>query len=300
MRYRLPPLNALKAFEAAARLQSFSRAAEELCVTQGAVSRHIKILEESLDTKLFRRSHRQVRLTDEGFAYSKSVREAFEIIETHTNSINPHYADEILRIKALPTFAMRWLVPRLSDFSKQSPDYKVSIHTSHKFADFDYGDLDGSIEFGNGRWKDTPSDLLFPAMLTPVCSPRLADGAPPPGSIEELRNYVLLHSQQRPDLWNQWLSSVGASNISTKGVARLEDSGLVYQAALDGLGIAIAEVAYVTEDVRVGRLVRPFDFTLIRDEAYYFVYPPGKMRVKKLAAFRNWITSRAEETRRLT
>ncbi len=113
MRYRLPPLNSLKAFEAAARLQSFSRAAEELCVTQGAISRHIKILEQSLDTKLFRRFHRQVSPTEEGLAYSRSVREAFEIVAAHTSNLNPQYSDEILRIKALPTFAMRWLIPRL-------------------------------------------------------------------------------------------------------------------------------------------------------------------------------------------
>jgi LysR family glycine cleavage system transcriptional activator len=299
MRYRLPPLNALKAFEAAARLQSFSRAAEELCVTQGAVSRQIKILEESLETKLFRRFHRQVLLTDEGLAYSRSVREAFEIIDAQSANLNPHRGDQILRIKSLPTFAMRWLIPRLSDFSKRNPDYKVSIHTSHKFADFDYDDLDGSIEYGTGEWKGVLSDLLFPTMLTPVCSPRLADGALPPTRLEELSNYVLLHSQQRPELWNQWLTGLGASNVPTKDVARLEDSGLVYQAAIDGLGLAIAEVGYVKEDVRMGRLVRPFDFVLVGEQSYYFVYPPGKIRLKKLAAFRKWIMSRAEETRSL-
>lgn len=297
MRYRLPPLNALKAFEAAARLQSFSRAAEELCVTQGAVSRHIKILEESLDTKLFRRFHRQVVLTDEGLAYSRSVREAFEIIGEHTASLNPGYSDEILRIKALPTFAMRWLIPRLSDFSRQNPDCKVSIHTSHKFADFDFDDLDGSIEFGNGEWKGVPAHMLFPTMLTPVCSPRLADGRPPPRTVAELPDYVLLHSQQRPELWNDWLTGVGASNVSTKNVARLEDSGLVYQAAIDGLGIAIAEVSYIKEEVRMGRLVRPFDFVLVGGQSYYFVYPPGHVHQKKLLAFRDWITSRAQEMR---
>ncbi|NGO53741.1 transcriptional regulator GcvA [Allomesorhizobium camelthorni] len=299
MSYRLPPLNALKAFEAAARLGSFSRAADELCVTQGAISRHIKILEESLETKLFRRVHRQVHLTEEGLAYSRSVREAFAIIETETANLNPHYADRIIRIKALPTFAMRWLIPRLSDFTRQYPEYEVSIQTSHKFADFEYDDLDGSIEFGTGNWKDVASDLLFPTMLTPVCSPRLADGAGPPQSLEQLPRYVLLHSKQRPDLWNQWLTSVGATNVPTKDVARLEDSGLVYQAAIDGLGLAIAEFGYVKEDIRLGRLVKPFDYILVGNQGYYFVCLPRKLRLKKVAAFRKWIMSRAEETRSL-
>lgn len=299
MRYRFPSLNALKAFEAAARLKSFSRAADELCVTQGAISRHIKILEESLETRLFRRVHRQVHLTEEGFAYGRAVREAFDIIEAQTANLNPHFADQIVRIKGLPTFAMRWLIPRLSDFSKQYPEYEVSIHTSHKFVEFEYADLDGSIEFGTGDWKDVQCDLLFPTMLTPVCSPRFADGTGPPKSLEQLNDCVLLHSQQRPELWNQWLTAVGASNVSTKNVARLEDSGLVYQAAIDGLGVAVAEVSYVKEDVKMGRLVRPFDFVLVGDQSYYFVYQPGRLRLRKAAAFRKWIMSRAEETRSL-
>jgi LysR family glycine cleavage system transcriptional activator len=294
MRYHLPPLNALRAFEAAARLQSFSLAAAELRVTQGAISRHIKILEETLDTKLFRRSHRQVTLTEDGRALRKTVREAFELIEEQTNLINPHYADQILRVKSLPTFALRWLIPRLSRFSEKHSEVKVSIHTSHRFADFDSGDVDVSIEWGRGGWKGSQAELLFPTMLVPVCSPKLANGAGPPRSIADLAKYVLLHSEQRPNLWNQWLSAAGAPSIITHDVARFEDSGLVYQAALDGLGVAIAEAAYVRNDFTNGRLVQPFPHVEVCEEGYYFVYPANKLRLRKVSTFRNWITGQAK------
>jgi len=296
----MPPLNALRAFDAAARHCSFSRAAEELCVTQGAVSRHIRILEEHLDTRLFLRTHRQVQLTREGQAYSQSIRKAFEIIEQESGSLNPELNDNILRIKSFPTFAMRWLVPRLSNFTLQTPEYSVSIHTNHKFADFETNDIDASIEFGLGNWRGLSCDLLFPTMLTPVCSPRLANGGGPPRSIQDLSNYVLLHSNHRPGLWNAWLASVGESRLPTKEVARMEDSGLTYQAASDGMGIAIGEIGYIGEDIRLGRLVVPFDHVLIGDESYYLVYHPRKISVPKFAAFRKWILGQAEATRALT
>jgi LysR family glycine cleavage system transcriptional activator len=299
MRYRMPPLNAIRAFEAAARLGSFSKAAEELCVTQGAISRHIKILEDRVNTQLFQRRHRQVQLTSGGLAYSQSIRKAFDIIQEETNNLNPDLNDKMLRIKSFPTFAIRWLVPRLSNFTLQKPEYGVSIYTQHSFADFESSEIDGSIEFGSGNWRGLASDRLFPTMLTPVCSPRLANGTAPPKSVKDLSKYVLLHSKHRPELWNLWLSAIGETGIPTRDVVLMEDSGLTYQAAADGIGIALGELGYIGDDIRTGRLVTPFDFVLTGPESYYLVYPPRSLSVPKFASFRKWILAQAETTRTL-
>jgi LysR family transcriptional regulator, glycine cleavage system transcriptional activator len=298
VRYRLPPLNALRVFEAAARHLSFTRAGAELCVSQGAVSRHITILEANLGTKLFDRLHREVRLTEAGARYLDSVRRAFEIIDGETRRISPRDDDQTLRIKLLPTFAMRWLIPRLAAFAALHPEITVLITTSHRLADFDRGDLDASVEYGLGSWKGLAADPLFSVALVPVCSPRLADGSPPPARPEDLPRYVLLHSMQRPVLWAQWLQSAGVPGIATEGGARFQNSGLVYQAATDGMGIAITEAAYVRDDLEAGRLVAPFRHVAYQAEGYHLVYPPGKSRLRSFAAFRRWMLEQAQDTRR--
>ncbi len=298
MRYRLPPLNALRVFEAAARHLSFTRAGDELCVSQGAISRHITILESHLGTKLFDRLHREVRLTEAGLRYLESVQRAFEIIDGETRRISPRNEDQSLRVKLLPTFAMRWLIPRLAAFTALHPQITVLINTSHKLADFDRGDLDASVEYGLGAWKGLAADPLFSVALVPVCSPKLADGSPPPSRPEDLSRYVLLHSMQRPELWAQWLQASGVSGIATDVGARFQNSGLVYQAAMDGMGVAITEAAYVRDDVEAGRLVAPFRHVVYQAEGYYLVYPPGKLRLERFAAFRSWILEQAQETKR--
>ncbi len=299
MRYRLPSLNALRVFEAAARHLSFTRAGEELCLSQGAVSRHISILEDGLGTKLFDRLHREVRLTEAGDRYLASVQRAFEIIDAETRRISPAKDDQTLRIKLLPTFAMRWLVPRLANFAALHPETTVLINTSHRLADFDRGDLDASVEYGLGAWPKVDADLLFSVALVPVCSPRLADGSPPPTRPEDLARYVLLHSMHRPGLWDQWLQAAGVKGIPTGQGARFQNSGLVYQAAADGMGVAITEAAYVRDDLDAGRLVKPFRFVAHQPEGYYLVYPHGKLRLDRFAAFRRWILEQAQATRRM-
>lgn len=298
MRYRLPPLNALRVFEAAARHLSFTRAGVELCVSQGAVSRQITILEANLGAKLFDRLHREVRLTEAGARYLESVQRAFEIIDGETRRISPRDDDQALRIKLLPTFAMRWLIPRLAAFTALHPEITVLITTSHKLADFDRSDLDASVEYGLGDWKGLAADPLFSVALVPVCSPKLADGSPPPSRPEDLSRYVLLHSMQRPVLWAQWLKSAGVSGIATEEGARFQNSGLVYQAATDGMGVAITEAAYVRDDLEAGRLVAPFRHIAYQAEGYHLVYPPRKLRLQRFAAFRRWILEQAQETRR--
>jgi LysR family glycine cleavage system transcriptional activator len=305
-RYRLPPLNSLRAFEAAARHLSFTHAAEELCVSQGAVSRHIQLLEAALGVVLFERRHRQVVLTPEGEDYRTAISGAFEAIDAATARLRPDPGSDTLRIRVLPTFAMRWLVPRLAHFSAANSGIAVRINTAHdNSSDFDREDIDASVEYGDPpRRIATPRreivvERLFGELLVPVCSPDLANGLVPPRHPRELDRHVLLHSLHRPDFWRQWLERAGVKGIAVESGLRFENSGLCYQAAVDGLGVAIAHVAFVREDLAHGRLVVPFDLPMRNDNGYYVVYPQHKLRQAKLRAFRQFLLREAAETERI-
>lgn len=296
MRYKLPPLNGLRAFEAAARHLSFTRAAEELCVTQGAISRHILILEEILGLQLFLRQHRHIELTPEGARYLTSVRNAFEELHEATQQLASSSAPNTLNIKLLGTFAQRWLMPRLGEFNTQHPDITVRVTVSHYFANYGEQDIDASVEYGAGNWTGLVSERLYGEVIVPVCSPRLASGLPPPRRAEELSRHVFLHSIHRPDFWRQWLTDAGVANVPIEGGLRFENSALVYQAAREGLGIAIAHVAFVEDDLASGRLIIPINRPIANPVGYYLVYPANKLKQKKLAAFRKWILAAAAVT----
>jgi LysR family glycine cleavage system transcriptional activator len=298
-RYRLPPLNALRAFEAAARHLSFTCAAQELCVSQGAISRHIRLLEDSLGVMLFERRHRQVVLTREGEGYRGAIQAAFEGIDAATTSIRPETQSDTLNIRLLPTFAMRWLVPRLAHFRAENPSVAVRINTAHDHGDLNREDIEAAVEYGNPPRHDHVVERLFGEFLVPVCSPTPANGLSPPRDPREIRHHVLLHSLHRPDFWRQWLERAGVRGISVAGGLRFENSGLCYQAAVDGLGIAIAHVAFVREDLVRGRLVIPFHLPMQNETGYYLVYPQRKRRHAKFRAFRDFLLKEAAETERL-
>ena len=298
-RYRLPPLNALRAFEAAARHLSFTHAAEELCVSQGAISRHIQLLEGSLGVMLFERRHRQVVLTAQGEIYRAAIRGAFEAIDEATSRIRPEAQSNTLKIRLLPTFAMRWLVPRLARFSAETPGITVRINTAHDPGDFDRDDMEAAVEYGDASRHGLVVERLFGELLVPVCSPDLANGQPPPRHPRELGHHVLLHSLHRPDFWRQWLERAGVDRVAVDSGLRFENSGLCYQAAVDGLGIAIAHVAFVREDLARGRLVIPFHLPMRNEAGYYLVYPKSKLRQPTLRAFREFILREGTETERL-
>jgi LysR family glycine cleavage system transcriptional activator len=297
MRYRLPPLNAVRAFEAAARHQSFTRAAQELNVSQGAISRQVMILEDNLGKQLFRRLHREVQLTADGDSYFRAVQHALGILDAATAKTSTHGTDNTLNIKSLPTFAMRWLIPRLADFSVHHPSIRVRMTTSHELADFEREDVDAAVGYGHGNWKRLEAELLFNETIVPVCAPRLSGGGRPPRKPQELASFVLLHSMHRPARWRQWLDAVGVTDVRADDGPQFENSGMVCQAALDGLGIAIADLAFVKDDLAAGRLIVPFDFPLYRSIGYYLVYPRAKLRSAELTKFRLWLAEKAREAR---
>jgi LysR family transcriptional regulator, glycine cleavage system transcriptional activator len=285
---RLPPLKALRAFEAAARNGSLTRAARELLVTQGAVSRHVSQLERWLGVTLFVRTRRGAELTQEGTAYFRGIRPAFQEIELHTRRLLKKPDANLLRLKLPPTFAIRWLVPRLARFHAQNRHIDVQITTSHQPVDFEREDVDVAIHSGPAPLTGVTCQRLFGEVLLPVCSPSLFKTYPRPKQPSDLVHHVLLCSMHRPNDWPDWLMAARLSEIDGNSGLKFENSALAYQAAIDELGIVMAQYAFVEDDLRTGRLVEPFSLRVPAGQAYFIAYPyaPPPAKVK---AFEIWI-----------
>jgi LysR family glycine cleavage system transcriptional activator len=293
----LPPLNALRAFEAAGRHLSFKAAATELCVTQGAVSRHVLNLESFLGIDLFVRTHRQVSLTPEGVAYLQEARDALLRISDATTRARSRTDERTLRIKAPPSCSIRWLVPRLGRFHARHPDIAVQVTTSHDPIDFERDQVDVGVHYGeetNAEWR---FERLFREVLIPICSRTLLRRGRKRCAAREIVDHTLLHSLRRPSDWRQWLDAAGLRGISAAQELTFENSTLTYQGAVDGLGVAIAQKALVTEDVASGRLAAPSDIEVRNPLAYYLVYPNRRAKLAKVQAFQSWIAGEVAKTR---
>lgn len=294
---RLPPLNAVRAFEAAARWLSFKQAAEELRVTPGAISRHIANLEDFLGARLFVRRHRQVGLTKAGEKYLSDVRDGLERIARATASIGTRWNDKVLRLKLPPTFAIRWLVPRLGRFHAHHPEISVQVTTSHDPVDFDRDEVDAAVGYGRALGPELAGERLFNEALVPVCHPTLKARLQPP-SPRALADMCLLHSSRRPDDWPRWFVAAGAPGTLVRQPLVFENSSMTYQGAVDGLGVAIAQIAFVADELRLGRLVCPVPIRLKGDAAYLLSYPRERATAATLRAFHRWIAQEASATRR--
>lgn len=296
---RLPPLNALRAFEAAARHLSFKRAAEELCVTQGAVSRHIQKLETDLKAKLFLRRHRQVILTKEGRDYLVAVRDGFGRISLATTTLRTRAGDRMLKMKLPITCAVRWLVPRLGRLHGLHPEISVQITTSHDPVDFDREDIDVAVQYGREVAPGLAGERLFGEILVPICSPKLLARPPALRKPQDLADHVLLHSIRRPNDWRQWLDAAGVSEIEGEHSLIFENSSLTYQGVTEGLGLAIAQLALVADDLAAGHVVQPFKQRVCNAESYFLAFPRERARLRKIADFHAWIAREAEATRKV-
>ncbi|MGB3289839.1 MAG: transcriptional regulator GcvA [Burkholderiaceae bacterium] len=294
---RLPPLNALRAFESAARNASFTRAAQELCVTQGAVSRHVGTLEDWLKIKLFERGHYGVELTAQGAVYFGIVKNALDQIEHGSRQLRQSPDETRLRIKLPPTFAIRWLVPRLARFHALHPGIDVQITTSHQRADFGREDVDVSIHSEAGRPGDSAGTRylrLFGETLLPVCAPGLLQkrsGLSEPG---DLANHVLLCSMNRPADWPTWLKAADVEHIDGNSGLKFENAALAYQAATDQLGVMVAQLAFVNDDLLAGRLVAPFGLRVSTPGAYYLAYRADVSKPARIQIFEDWILAEAD------
>lgn len=295
MSRRLPPLNALRAFEAAARHLSFTKAAEELFVTQAAVSHQIKALEDWLGAPLFLRQNRNLCLTEAGLAYLPSVRLAFDGLADATERLFRQDDGGALTVSTMPSLAAKWLVMRLGRFQERHPDIDVRLQTSSALVDFATQDVDVGIRFGVGHWPGLRAERLMDEEIFPVCSPGLIRRDRPLACPQDLRHYPLLHDDYIIN-WRLWLDAAGVTGVDTSRGAVFNDSALMLQAATAGRGVALARHVLAADDLAAGRLVRLFDVALPGDFAYYVVAPPHYFQRPKVRAFRDWLFEEAAAT----
>src|SRR5712692_1403121 len=293
MTARLPSLNGLRAFEAAARHLSFTHAASELNVTQTAISHQIRRLEQELGIRLFVRQNRALALTPEARDYLPGVRAAFNDLRLATDQLLRRDNDHVLTVSTLASLAAKWLLPRLSEFQEANPGIDVRITTSTGLVDFKSGNVDAAIRYGRGQWPGLRADWLMADELFPVCSPALLAGKKPLRRPEDLADHVLLHSSAgNDDDWRLWLTAAGLpANLSKQPGASFDIVFMTLQAAIDGLGVAMGRTSYVQDDIAKGRLVVPFKITLPADAGFYLVSPQGRADSPKLAAFRQWLSA---------
>ncbi|GJL83322.1 MAG: glycine cleavage system transcriptional activator [marine bacterium B5-7] len=285
MRRRLPSLNGLKSFEAAARFLSFTRAAESLFVSQAAVSHQIKSLEEQLGVSLFRRSVRSLELTDAGRRLYPKVQQAFDLMEEGVRALKARTDRQQLTISVLPSFASGWLVRRLARFTNAYPGIQVRIDPSSRLSNFLTDDIDVGIRYGLGDYQELVSEHLMDEDLFPVCSRNLAQTLDTP---EDLAGVTLLHDDGHGQ-WNTWLKAQGIDSFDVTHGPVYTDSNMVIQAAIEGHGVALARSGLSRDALVDGRLVQPFDFSMPSKFAYYLVYPKEYAQRSDVQAFSDWM-----------
>jgi LysR family glycine cleavage system transcriptional activator len=281
---RLLFLNGIKAFEAAARTGSFSGAGLELNVSAAAVSRMVHLLEERLGVALFERKANRLAMTSAGRAYQSGLTPIFDALAGLTAQVTAPSSIRVLTVGVGPTFAMRWLIPRLADFRQAEPDIDVRITTGGAAAPFG-DDWSCGIKLGDGEWPGLVAEPLFAADLLPVCAPRLAVQLKRPG---DLRGPGLLRVAHASEDWPLWLKAAGVARVSARG-PEFQFYGQALQAAVDGLGVAMGIRPYIDDDLAAGRLVAPFALTVPKDMRWYLVYRSFRTEQRDFAAFRRWI-----------
>ncbi|HGM5492996.1 TPA: transcriptional regulator GcvA [Serratia fonticola] len=292
MSKRLPPLNALRVFDAAARHLSFTKAAEELFVTQAAVSHQIKSLEDFLGLKLFRRRNRSLLLTEEGQSYYLDIKEIFSSINEATRKLQARSAKGALTVSLPPSFAIQWLVPRLSSFNSAYPGIDVRIQAIDREEEKLADDVDVAIFYGRGNWPGVRTERLYAEYLLPVCSPSLLTGDHALKVPGDLAYHTLLHDTSRRD-WLAYTRQLGLQHINVQQGPIFSHSAMVVQAAVHGQGIALVNNVMAQTEIEAGRLVCPFNDVLVSKNAFYLVCHDSQAELGKIAAFRQWILARA-------
>lgn len=297
MRRKLPGTELLIAFETAARHQSFTRAAEELSLTQSAVCRQISALEEFLGVDLFNRVKKRVTLSEAGQLYARQVRESLRQLEHDTLSLMAHRgAGGVLELAVVPTFATRWLIPRLGDFHATYPGITLDLATRAEPFMFKDTPFDAAIHCGDPVWPGAHADYLFGEEMVPVCNPALLQGRT---QIEpqELLALPLLHQSARPGAWREWFAVAGLANVNAMGGARYELFSMLVEAARAGLGVALVPRFFVVKEMAAGQLVIPCTYALQNQRSYYLVFPENKAGSAPLETFRLWLNGQAARYR---
>lgn len=293
MSKQLPPLNPLRTFEVAARSRTFTEAADELRVTQAAVSRQIGVLEGFFRTKLFERDVRSIRLTLAGQQLQKQISPAFEIIHWASQRLLEDSRSKPIRIQTYPTFAVRWLMPRLREFMTSHPDADLRVQTGFKPGEFLESDVDLRIQFGTGWWANMSGHALVRDEIEAVCSPRLI-GERALENIPDLTEHTLLYSKYRRQDWTDWLSGVGFADLNKGRNLTFESSLLTYQAAIEGLGVAIGQLGLLRSELKAGTLVCPINRSVRRDSHYWLIWPKHRQLNRELRQFVDWLVAQAD------
>lgn len=297
---RLPPLKSLQAFEAAARWLSFSKAADELFVTPAAISQQIKQLEEYLGVPLFHRRVRAVHLTDEAKTVLPLVSEGFDKLAEAVERLAREEESGLLTVGSAPTFAIKWLVHHLADFSTLYPNIDVRLDASLDTRDFDRDGIDVSTRLGLGDYPGLHVERIFGEEVSPVCSPEVAKGPNPLRTPADLKTHRLLHvdwgklTLQSPD-WAMWAKAAGLDDLDVERGPRFSVETMAIEAAINGRGVALVSHSAVVEDLRAGRLVRPFDLAVKTDIAYWLVCPHSHLRRAKVRVFCEWLLAEASK-----
>jgi LysR family transcriptional regulator, glycine cleavage system transcriptional activator len=287
---RLPSLSALRVFEAASRHSNFSRAAEELHITHGAVSHQIKSLEQELGAALFARGRRGVALTPQGTALAAVMHDALDRIANGVEAVRGR-SPRALIVSVLPALATHWLIPRLADFQARHPDIEVNIRASQELVDFTRDHVDVAVRYGPGGWRGLSATLLMKEQVFPVCSPNFAGGRLP-NSVEALTRAKLLHSPAQR--WDAWFRVFGVQPPAQRGPS-FGEPALLLRAAVDGLGVALARAVLARPDLEARRLVRPVPESVPAEYAYYVVHPAGVPVTGALASFTRWLLDVARD-----
>ena len=297
MRRKIPGTELLVAFETAARHQSFTRAAEELSLTQSAVCRQISALEDYLGVQLFNRIKKRVTLSEAGQIYARQARENLKRIEHDTLSVMAHRgAGGVLELAVIPTFATRWLIPRLANFHAMHPGITLDLTTRAEPFMFTDTPFDAAIHYGDPVWPGAVTEYLFGEDMVPVCLPEMLMGrvqiVP-----EELEKLPLLHQSARPDAWREWFEVAGLRNVNAMGGARYELFAMLVEAARAGLGVALVPRFFVLSELASGELVTPCPHILHSQRNYYLVYPENNAGSASLQVFCTWLRAQADEYR---
>lgn len=297
----LPPIAALRAFEAAARLKSFTLAAEELGLTQSAISHQVHGLEDHLGFELFHREPRRIVLTVKGEALAISVREGLGIVARTIRELTRADTGPRLVVSTLAGFAVKWLFPRLIRFDELHPQIELEIATSGQLADFSANEADVAIRYGLGHYPGLHVEKILGEEMFPVCAPKLMQGPKALRKPADLARVPLLHDDiQRlgghAPGWPTWLDAAGVTGIDLSKGRRFGQSNMSIQGAIEGLGVALGRGPLVVDDLKAGRLVKPFDFGVPSGYDYYFVCPARMLDKPKIAAFRKWLLDEAKAT----
>lgn len=293
MARKLPPLTTLPAFDTAARYLSFTKAAAELNLTHGAISRAIRNLEDQLGVQLFERGTRSVGLTPVGAAYAAEIGAALDRISAATLVASAPRSAGVLTVSTSDGFAGRWLVPRLYRFHRAHRDIDVRIATSGLLADFVRDGIDIAIRYGSGEYEGVVSELLSEVDVFPVCSPELLKGEHPLLEPADLRHHTLIHDGFPID-WATWLERAGISDINPNSGVRFDSATYATEAAVHGEGVLLGRSTLVSADIASGRLVRPFGQEIKASSRYYVVYLASALRQRKVRAFRDWLLAESD------